>query len=212
MLLALVAAGYFVRLAELPVRAEEPRWRRSPTKFSSAATGSYHVSRANRSSAGRRCTVGSSLPVPICSARAPPGAEITNGARDTSHNSADLRLFANFPISPGALTAAAAFATFGEMFSTGFQAETEGIFIPLVSASLLLWSWGQVARLAGNRDLDQRLHLRRPGSSGQGTAAANLFHWLRWCLSDIDRSVAPPVQQGSPGGDRWSVPPSFWPG
>ena len=44
----------------------------------------------------------------------------------------------------GALAAAAAFVTFAEMFTTGCQAETEMIFIGLVSASLLLWHWGQV--------------------------------------------------------------------
>ena len=44
----------------------------------------------------------------------------------------------------GALSAAAAFTTLGEMFSTGFQAETEAVFIPLVSGALLLWHWGRV--------------------------------------------------------------------
>src|SRR5260370_30976262 len=45
----------------------------------------------------------------------------------------------------GALTATFAFATFGEMFTTGCQAETEMVFIALVSASLLLWHWGPTA-------------------------------------------------------------------
>jgi 4-amino-4-deoxy-L-arabinose transferase-like glycosyltransferase len=42
----------------------------------------------------------------------------------------------------GALGAAVAFATLGEMFQTGRQAETEAVFIFFVSASLLVWHWG----------------------------------------------------------------------
>ncbi len=44
----------------------------------------------------------------------------------------------------GSLAAAVAFTTLGEMFSTGYQAETEAVFIPLVSGALLLWHWGYV--------------------------------------------------------------------
>jgi len=45
----------------------------------------------------------------------------------------------------GALTAAVAFATLGEMFENGNKAETEMLFITLVSASLILWHWGMVS-------------------------------------------------------------------
>jgi 4-amino-4-deoxy-L-arabinose transferase-like glycosyltransferase len=44
----------------------------------------------------------------------------------------------------GALAAAVAFATLGELFTTGSQAETEAVFIALVSASLLLWHAGHL--------------------------------------------------------------------
>jgi 4-amino-4-deoxy-L-arabinose transferase-like glycosyltransferase len=43
-----------------------------------------------------------------------------------------------------ALVAAVAFATLGQMFEIGYQAETEMTFIALVSSSLLLWHWGMV--------------------------------------------------------------------
>lgn len=43
-----------------------------------------------------------------------------------------------------ALAAAVAFASFGEMFTIGAQAETEMVFIVLVSSSVLLWHWGQI--------------------------------------------------------------------
>src|SRR5262249_1546129 len=46
----------------------------------------------------------------------------------------------------GALTAGAAFATLGEMFQMGRQAETEALFILLLSAALLTWHWGLVRR------------------------------------------------------------------
>jgi 4-amino-4-deoxy-L-arabinose transferase-like glycosyltransferase len=42
----------------------------------------------------------------------------------------------------GALASAAAFPTFAEMFTTGCQAETEMVFIAMVSAALLVWHWG----------------------------------------------------------------------
>ncbi|MCI0685333.1 MAG: glycosyltransferase family 39 protein [Gemmataceae bacterium] len=44
----------------------------------------------------------------------------------------------------GALAGAAAFATLADMFQMGRQAETEALFTCLVSASMLLWHWGQV--------------------------------------------------------------------
>ena len=44
----------------------------------------------------------------------------------------------------GALAGAAAYATFGEIFQTGRMAETEAVFILLVSGSLLVWHWGMV--------------------------------------------------------------------
>ena len=44
----------------------------------------------------------------------------------------------------GALAAGIAYATFGEIFQTGRMAETEAVFILLVSCSVLLWHWGVV--------------------------------------------------------------------
>jgi 4-amino-4-deoxy-L-arabinose transferase-like glycosyltransferase len=46
----------------------------------------------------------------------------------------------------GALSAAAAFATFADMFAMGRQAETEALFILLIAASLLSWHWALVRR------------------------------------------------------------------
>jgi 4-amino-4-deoxy-L-arabinose transferase-like glycosyltransferase len=46
----------------------------------------------------------------------------------------------------GALAAGAAFATFADQFQMGRQAETEAVFILLVSASLLTWHWGLTRR------------------------------------------------------------------
>lgn len=44
----------------------------------------------------------------------------------------------------GAFAAAAAFATMADMFKMGLYAETEALFIFLLSAALLLWHWGVV--------------------------------------------------------------------
>jgi 4-amino-4-deoxy-L-arabinose transferase-like glycosyltransferase len=42
----------------------------------------------------------------------------------------------------GALASGAVYATFGEIFQTGRMAETEAVFILLVSGSLIVWHWG----------------------------------------------------------------------
>jgi 4-amino-4-deoxy-L-arabinose transferase-like glycosyltransferase len=52
----------------------------------------------------------------------------------------------NFLSRLGALSAAAAFATFADMFAMGRQAETEALFIFLIAASLLSWHWAFVRR------------------------------------------------------------------
>jgi 4-amino-4-deoxy-L-arabinose transferase-like glycosyltransferase len=44
----------------------------------------------------------------------------------------------------GAFAAAAAFATFADVFQMGRQAETEAVFIFFLSASLLVWHWGMM--------------------------------------------------------------------
>src|SRR5262249_432081 len=46
----------------------------------------------------------------------------------------------------GALAAAVVFATFADMFAMGRQAETEALFILLLSGSLLVWHWGFLRR------------------------------------------------------------------
>jgi 4-amino-4-deoxy-L-arabinose transferase-like glycosyltransferase len=46
----------------------------------------------------------------------------------------------------GALAAGTSFATLGTLFKTGRQAETDALFIFLVSASLLVWHWGLLRR------------------------------------------------------------------
>jgi 4-amino-4-deoxy-L-arabinose transferase-like glycosyltransferase len=46
----------------------------------------------------------------------------------------------------GALTAAVAFATMADIFQMSRQAETEALFILLLSAALLLWHWGMTRR------------------------------------------------------------------
>src|SRR4029077_16244574 len=44
----------------------------------------------------------------------------------------------------GALAAATAYATFGEVLQECRMAETEALFALLVSGSLILWHWGMV--------------------------------------------------------------------
>lgn len=145
LLLALVIAGYFLRLNVLSVRGEEPRWAQVAAEMQQR--GDWIVPREQGDPFLSRPPLHSWIIMAV-----------TNlvGTRDAwalRLPSALGTLFTTLLIYGfsrtflprlGSLAAAVAFATMGETFTSGFQAETEGVFIPLVSASLLLWMWGQV--------------------------------------------------------------------
>ncbi len=144
-LILLVAAAYFVRLDDLSMRGEEPR--RAQVAFEILQRGDWIVPREQGTPFLSRPPLQNWL-IALCT-------ELFNSrsAWVVRLPSALAMLFTTLLIygyartglsRTGAIAAAAAFATFAEMFTTGAQAETEAVFIALVSGSLILWHWGQI--------------------------------------------------------------------
>jgi len=144
-LIALVVAAYLVRIGDVSMRGEEPR--RAQVAFQLQARGDWVVPWdqdtpfLSRPPFQNWLIAGSTM---VCGSRAPWAVRLP------SVLAMGLTVLLIYGYSRtrlsrvGALAAAAGFATFGELFTTGSQAETEMVFIALVSGSLLLWHWGQL--------------------------------------------------------------------
>jgi 4-amino-4-deoxy-L-arabinose transferase-like glycosyltransferase len=138
-----VAAFYLPRLADSPVRGEEPRrarvtiemmesgdWivpREQGDPFLSRPPFQNWVLAGSISAFGHHGPVAIRLPSVLCVLAS---AWLIYGYSRGGLGRA------------GAFTAALAYPTFGEMFQTGRQAETEALYIFLVSTSLIAWHWG----------------------------------------------------------------------
>src|SRR5262245_19228359 len=146
-LLVLVVAAYFTRAGVLPIRGEEPT--RAQIALEMVERGDWVVPRQQGEPFLIRPPLQNWLIAASC---------LTFGTWDVwavrfpsllATLLTTLLIYGygrTFLSRLGALAAAAAFATLVAMFQMGRQAETEALFILLVSASLLLWHWGLVRR------------------------------------------------------------------
>lgn len=143
LLLALVVAAYFLRLADLPLRGEEPT--RAQVAFEMLQRNDWLVPRQQGDPFLSR------PPLQNWAVAASTCVFNSRGVWAVRFPSALATLLTvlliygysrNFLSRGGAFAGAAAFATFAEMFQMGPEAETEPVFILLVTASLLLWHWG----------------------------------------------------------------------
>jgi 4-amino-4-deoxy-L-arabinose transferase-like glycosyltransferase len=144
-LVVLVAVAYFVRMGEVTLRGEEHR--RAQVSQEMLENGDWIVPREQGEPFLSRPPLQNWLIAASC---------VVCGSRETwviRLHSVLAMLFTTILIYGyartcisrlGALAAALAFPTIGEMFEIGYQAETEMLFIFLLSASLILWHWGQV--------------------------------------------------------------------
>jgi 4-amino-4-deoxy-L-arabinose transferase-like glycosyltransferase len=144
LLLLVVVLAYLVRLNAVSLRGEEPR--RAQVAFEMLQRDGWIVPREqgepflSRPPFHNWLIALSSL---LCGTREPWALRLPSVLALLA-TSLLLYGYARTCCSPsGALAAAMAFVTLGEMFTTGCQAETEMVFIALVSASLLLWHWGE---------------------------------------------------------------------
>jgi 4-amino-4-deoxy-L-arabinose transferase-like glycosyltransferase len=146
-LVALVVAVYFSRAADLPLRGEEPT--RAQVAFEMLDRGDWVVPREQGDPFLVRPPLQNWL---IAASTEWFGRRDAWAVRFPSLAATMLTTLLVYGYSrtflarPGALAAGVAFATLGEMFQMGRQAETEALFILLVSASLLVWHCGLVRR------------------------------------------------------------------
>ena len=147
LLLLLVVGAYFLRLGQLPLRGEEPT--RAQIAFEMFQRHDWLVPRLQGDPFPSRpplqnWTIAASALLfgnrGVWAVRFPSAlALLLTVLLIYGYSRLFLSRF-------GAFAGAAAFATFGEMFQMGPEAETEPVFILLVTASLLLWHWGWVRR------------------------------------------------------------------
>jgi 4-amino-4-deoxy-L-arabinose transferase-like glycosyltransferase len=146
-LVVLVLVAYFARAADLPLRGEEPT--RAQIAFEMIEQRDWVAPREQgelfliRPPLQNWLIAGTSLVL---------GQRGAGAVRFPSLAATLLTTLLIYGYSrtllarPAALASGVAFATMGEMLQTGRQAETEALFILLVSSSLLTWHWGQVRR------------------------------------------------------------------
>jgi 4-amino-4-deoxy-L-arabinose transferase-like glycosyltransferase len=146
-LLVLVVTAYFTRAGALPLRGEEPT--RAQIAREMVERGDWVVPREQGEPFGFRPPLQNWLIAASC---------LTFGSWDAwavRFPSLLATLFTTllvycysrtFLSRTGALAAAASFATLADMFQMGRQAETEALFILLVSGSLLTWHGGLLRR------------------------------------------------------------------
>jgi 4-amino-4-deoxy-L-arabinose transferase-like glycosyltransferase len=144
-LILLVAAAYFVRIDDLSMRGEEPR--RAQVAFEILQRGDWIVPREQGEPFLSR------PPFQNWLIAASATLFDTRAAWAVRLPSVLAMLFTTLLIygyartgltGLGALASGVAFATFAEMFTIGEQAETEMVFISLVSSSLIMWHWGMI--------------------------------------------------------------------
>jgi 4-amino-4-deoxy-L-arabinose transferase-like glycosyltransferase len=145
LLIALVVAAHFLRVGDVSMRGEEPR--RAQVAFELLQRGDWVVPREQGEPFLSRPPLHNwliALSTLLCGTRDAWAVRLPSVLATLCTTLLIFGYSRTCLSRTGALAAAAAFATMGEMFTTGYQAETEAVFIALVSASLLVWHWGQV--------------------------------------------------------------------
>jgi 4-amino-4-deoxy-L-arabinose transferase-like glycosyltransferase len=144
-LVALVFAAYFTRAGVLPLRGEEPT--RAQIAFEMVQRGDWLVPREQGDPFRIRPPLQNWLIAGSCLAFGDWGPYAVRFPSLLATLAVTLLVYGysrTFLTRLGALAAGIAYATFGEMFQTGRQAETEALFILLVSASQFTWHWGML--------------------------------------------------------------------
>src|SRR5438128_2048207 len=145
LLLALIFFGYVYRAADVSMRGEEPR--RAEVAREMIERGDWVLPRYQGTPFYSRPPLHNWL---IAASFLGVGERSAWAARLPSLAATLLTVLLlygygrTFLSRAGAFAAAAVYATFGEVFQIGRTAETEAVFILLVSGSLLTWHWGVV--------------------------------------------------------------------
>ena len=144
LLIALVIGTYFVRGADLTIRGEESRWATVAREM--IQTGNWIVPRQqgepflSRPPLGNWLIALTSLARGQCDVWAVRFPTLSAVLLTTILVYAFGRSFLN---RTGALAAALAFCTMGEVLQVGRLAETDLIFTCLLSSAMIVWLWGE---------------------------------------------------------------------
>jgi 4-amino-4-deoxy-L-arabinose transferase-like glycosyltransferase len=146
-LILFVMAAYFLRAGALPIRGEEPT--RAQIAREMVESGDYLVPRQQGEPFRIRPPLQNWLIAASCTLLGTWNEWAVRFPSLLATLLTTLLIYGYARISlsrTGALAAAAAFASLADMFQMGRQAETEAIFIFLLSCSLLTWHWGVLRR------------------------------------------------------------------
>jgi 4-amino-4-deoxy-L-arabinose transferase-like glycosyltransferase len=142
-LVALVIVAYFLRIGDVPLRGEEPT--RAQIAYEMVSRSDYLVPREQGEPFRIRPPFQNWVIAASCQAFGRWDAWAVRIPSVVATLLTTLLIYGyarGFLPRAGAFAAAAAFATMAEMFKMGLQAETEALFIFLISASLLTWHGG----------------------------------------------------------------------
>jgi len=144
-LVVLMFAAYFTRAGELPIRGEEPT--RAQIAREMVKSNDWLVPREQGEPFRIRPPLQNWLIALGCMAQGSWGVFAVRLPSLIATLLTTLLIYGysrSFLSRLGALSAAVAFATMVDMFQMGRQAETEALFILLVSGALLTWHWGLI--------------------------------------------------------------------
>lgn len=144
LLAALVIATYFLRISDLSIRGEESRWATVAQEM--IATGDWIVPRQQGEPFLSRPPLGNWLIALTSMARGQCDPIAIRLPTLSAVLLTTLLIYAfgrSYMNRVGALTAALAFCTMGEVLQMGRIAETDLVFTSLLSSAVILWLWGE---------------------------------------------------------------------
>jgi 4-amino-4-deoxy-L-arabinose transferase-like glycosyltransferase len=144
LLAALVVATYFLRIGDLSIRGEESRWATVAREM--IRTGDWIVPRQQGEPFLSRPPLGNWLIAMTTLARGQCDPIAIRLPTVTAVLLTTILIYAfgrSFLNRVGALTAALAFCTMGEVLQMGRIAETDLVFTSLLSSAVIVWLWGE---------------------------------------------------------------------
>lgn len=147
LLTTLVVATFFLRIGDLSIRGEESRW--ATVALEMVRTGDWIVPRQQGEPFLSRPPLGNWLIALATVVRGQCDAVAIRLPTVTAVLLTTLLIYAfgrSFMNRVGALTAALAFCTMGEVMQMGRIAETDLVFTCLLSSAVIVWLWGERRR------------------------------------------------------------------
>ncbi|MGL4419381.1 MAG: ArnT family glycosyltransferase, partial [Gemmataceae bacterium] len=145
--IALVIVAFVIRINALPLRGEESRWAQGAAEL--AAAGDWIVPRHNGEVFASRPPLHSWLigaSAAVFGVREPWVPRVPSVVAVVLVAVLLYGYGRQFLGRAGAVAAALAYPTCGEVLQQGREAETEAVYVLFLSASLILWHWGYLRK------------------------------------------------------------------